>query len=114
MPKTRQAFWREKFERNVARDARDAAALRRLGWKVVTVWECECRHPSKLAGRLARLLKPIQLPLSTAIEHKQARKSIGDDKRRIRKPVTSASRTSVGGAGRHDPKRRSSVRPRVP
>jgi DNA mismatch endonuclease (patch repair protein) len=57
MPKTRKAFWGDKFERNVARDKRDASALRRLGWKVVTVWECECRQPIKLANRLARLLK---------------------------------------------------------
>lgn len=40
-PKTRTAFWEEKFTRNVARDQRHLAALERAGWKVWTVWECE-------------------------------------------------------------------------
>lgn len=41
MPSSNVAFWREKFLRNVARDARDIAALRNLGWRVGVVWECE-------------------------------------------------------------------------
>ena len=39
-PSSNQAFWQRKFEDNVARDARNTAALRRLGWRVFTVWEC--------------------------------------------------------------------------
>lgn len=34
-------FWAAKFESNVARDRRVRRRLRRLGWKVVTVWQCE-------------------------------------------------------------------------
>ncbi|MBY0460545.1 MAG: very short patch repair endonuclease [Gemmataceae bacterium] len=40
-PKTNAAFWVAKRSRTVARDAEKAAALRRLGWRVRTVWECE-------------------------------------------------------------------------
>jgi DNA mismatch endonuclease (patch repair protein) len=40
-PKTRTAFWEEKFARNVERDRRDLDALERLGWCVHVVWECE-------------------------------------------------------------------------
>lgn len=39
-PKTRAEFWREKIVANVARDKRNRAALRRIGWRVKTVWEC--------------------------------------------------------------------------
>jgi DNA mismatch endonuclease (patch repair protein) len=45
-----------KFEKNVARDRRNARAIRKLGWKVVTVWECQCKHPEKLSERLKRSL----------------------------------------------------------
>ncbi|MES0171904.1 DNA mismatch endonuclease Vsr [Mesorhizobium sp. M0006] len=48
VPKTRVNFWTEKFELNVQRDVRKAAALQALGWRVVTVWECETRHRESL------------------------------------------------------------------
>jgi DNA mismatch endonuclease, patch repair protein len=41
IPKTRTAFWQEKFARNVERDRRDVAALEAAGWHVYVVWECE-------------------------------------------------------------------------
>ena len=40
-PKTNGAYWRAKIGRNKARDEKNAAALEALGWRVVTVWECE-------------------------------------------------------------------------
>jgi DNA mismatch endonuclease, patch repair protein len=56
MPKSRVSFWADKFEKNVARDRRNARNIRKLGWKVVTVWECQCKHPEKLSTRLNRFL----------------------------------------------------------
>lgn len=41
VPKTNAAFWEEKFARNVARDRRNRSDLRKLGWRVLVVWECE-------------------------------------------------------------------------
>lgn len=52
MPKTNQDYWLPKFEANVERDARKAEALRALGWRVLTVWECETRDPVTLEVRL--------------------------------------------------------------
>jgi DNA mismatch endonuclease (patch repair protein) len=43
IPKTNEAFWREKIDRNRQRDARNKAELIALGWTVVEVWECEVR-----------------------------------------------------------------------
>ena len=54
-PKTRAAFWQAKFDRNVARDERTAAALRQAGWRVETVWECETRDPGALRERLGTM-----------------------------------------------------------
>ena len=47
--------WQARFERNVQRDGKNWRELRRLGWRVVTVWECETRNPAKLERRLRRL-----------------------------------------------------------
>lgn len=40
MPKSNTAFWMDKFERNVARDAATRAKLESAGWRVRIVWEC--------------------------------------------------------------------------
>ena len=55
-PKSRIAFWMEKFAANVARDARQVAALRALRWRVLVIWECESRHNATVERRLATLI----------------------------------------------------------
>jgi DNA mismatch endonuclease (patch repair protein) len=49
VPKTNENFWREKFAANRRRDARAVRELRRRGFKVLLVWECEA---ADLATRL--------------------------------------------------------------
>jgi len=44
LPKTRRDFWIEKFETNRKRDERVKGQLEGLGWRVVTLWECEVRN----------------------------------------------------------------------
>ena len=56
IPKTRTAYWAPKLERNVERDKRCIRELRKDGWKVLVVWECETRNPEKLSRRLERFL----------------------------------------------------------
>jgi DNA mismatch endonuclease (patch repair protein) len=40
-PTNRRAFWKKKLEGNAARDKRHTKALRKAGWRVMVVWECE-------------------------------------------------------------------------
>ena len=54
MPGTRRSFWEEKLKGNVARDGRNGDALRSLGWRVLTVWECELADEGHVAQRLSR------------------------------------------------------------
>jgi DNA mismatch endonuclease (patch repair protein) len=54
-PKSRPDFWAEKFRQNVSRDARIEAELEALGWRVVTVWECQTRD----AKMLSKALQPV-------------------------------------------------------
>ena len=55
-PKTRAAYWREKFEKNMERDRRNVATLRTLGWKVLVVWECETFDRTGLIATLSGFL----------------------------------------------------------
>ena len=53
-PKSRVDFWERKFRENVLRDIRNQTALKRLGWHVEVVWECEAKSHS--LDRLIRTL----------------------------------------------------------
>lgn len=44
LPKHNTDFWKNKFEKNVARDEIKKQELIKLGWKVITVWECEIKQ----------------------------------------------------------------------
>jgi DNA mismatch endonuclease (patch repair protein) len=55
-PKTRAAYWEEKFQANIARDAARLAELRELGWEVLVVWECETFNRAALSERLRSFL----------------------------------------------------------
>src|SRR2546430_9192335 len=56
VPATNAKFWRTKRLSNVARDRRNLRALRRAGWNVLIVWECETRKPDVLIKRIQRFL----------------------------------------------------------
>jgi DNA mismatch endonuclease (patch repair protein) len=60
MPKTRTEFWRDKIGENKERDARNEAALKKLGWNVVTIWESELSNITKseeLSKRLPYMIE---------------------------------------------------------
>lgn len=56
-PKTRTAFWRKKFAGNVERDAKAQRQLRRMGWRVKVIWQCQTRDESRLTAKLERFLE---------------------------------------------------------
>lgn len=55
-PKTNEKFWLRKFEVNVSRDHFTSDQLRRMGWNVVVVWQCELGSLEKAKAVLRRLL----------------------------------------------------------
>lgn len=55
-PKSRVAFWTAKLDANRERDRRTLRALRRQGWRVLTVWECELRSLDRLRRKVVRFL----------------------------------------------------------
>jgi DNA mismatch endonuclease (patch repair protein) len=59
-PKTRSDYWEPKLAANVARDLRQARALKEMGWKVETIWECDTREEKRLAKIINALCSRLQ------------------------------------------------------
>ena len=43
VPKTRTEWWLEKIGRNKANDKKKNSMLRKEGWKVIEIWECDLK-----------------------------------------------------------------------
>lgn len=49
VPRTRAAYWRAKFAANRRRDRATVRALRRAGWRVIVLWECDVMRDAQRA-----------------------------------------------------------------
>lgn len=56
LPKSRSEFWLPKLEANRVRDIHNQKLLRKAGWKILVVWECQLRDKEQLENRLRRFL----------------------------------------------------------
>ena len=54
-PEANRAYWTDKLRRNVKRDIENQRRLRRMGWRVLTVWECQI-GTKQLGQRIRRFL----------------------------------------------------------
>jgi len=62
-PSSNTAFWQAKFAKNVARDARNALTLRKQGWNVLVLWECELvKHT---LGTIEHVLRHLECAAGT-------------------------------------------------
>lgn len=55
-PTTHKRFWNKKLDQNIKRDERFRRMLRRKGWRVLVVWQCETRKQEKLLRKLEGFL----------------------------------------------------------
>jgi DNA mismatch endonuclease (patch repair protein) len=58
-PRSRPEFWLPKFEKNVARDRVVNRTLRKQGWKVLRVWECDL-SPQRLSRVIMRVERHLE------------------------------------------------------
>jgi len=49
LPETRTDFWRTKIDENKMRDSRNLEKLSRMGWRVLSIWECSLKSRSRLS-----------------------------------------------------------------
>lgn len=61
-PKSNQEFWEAKFKENTTRDGRQNEQLNKLGWNVITVWECQTNNVDELAQLLTKEIPPLPPP----------------------------------------------------
>lgn len=58
VPKTRTKWWLSKIESNRENDKLNNHKLKKLGWKIITVWTCQLK-PQKIEKRFDKLLKQL-------------------------------------------------------
>ena len=56
IPVTNADFWKTKRLSNTERDKHNLLALKRGGWRVMVVWECETKDRDRLTKRLNKFL----------------------------------------------------------
>ena len=56
-PRSKLSFWKPKLEDNNRRDKVIQRDLRRLGWKLLVVWECQLSDVEKLARKIRKFLE---------------------------------------------------------
>ena len=57
-PKTNVDYWKQKFERNIARDQITYSRLTNDGWTVIVIWECQTRDKERLATLIQEIMPP--------------------------------------------------------
>jgi DNA mismatch endonuclease, patch repair protein len=56
VPATNREYWTAKIQRNRKRDGLATRALRALGWRTFTIWECELKDSEKLSVKLEKFI----------------------------------------------------------
>src|SRR5690606_37405305 len=59
VPKTRTEWWLNKINSNKKKDTESMYALKKLGWKVITIWECELK-PNTKDKKLKSIIREFQ------------------------------------------------------
>lgn len=56
-PRSNHGYWKQKLLRNVKRDKVSRGALKKAGWDVLVLWECQLKKTDSLLRRLKRFLE---------------------------------------------------------
>jgi len=55
-PKTNRRYWLAKIQKNKDRDRRAVRQLRHMGWRVLTIWQCQIKRLSRTSKQLKNFL----------------------------------------------------------
>ena len=56
IPKSKQEYWVKKLSDNVRRDKKNRRRLKKNGWQVGVIWECETRDEAAVVKRIQKIL----------------------------------------------------------
>lgn len=55
MPKTNIDYWKNKLKRNVEKQKKDIKILKKEGWKIHIIWECETKNKDRITKKLQKI-----------------------------------------------------------
>lgn len=55
LPKSNMEFWKVKIAENIERDKYNISTLKKQGWNVIVIWNCEIRNIKLQSERLSKL-----------------------------------------------------------
>lgn len=56
MPKTNKNYWKPKLERNIQKQKENIKLLKKDGWKVNILWECELKSNELVSKKVSQIL----------------------------------------------------------
>ncbi len=59
MPTTNTEFWNSKIQKNIDRDKKVNAELKKLGWKVIIIWDCKLKNKKIFEKTMQKLVSGI-------------------------------------------------------
>lgn len=59
IPKSNVDYWSKKLSNNIKRDKQHIEALKKIGWSVIIIWECQLKKP-ELISTLEQLIATIK------------------------------------------------------
>lgn len=65
LPKSNLMFWQPKLEKNKSRDEQNFLKLKKMGWKVIVLWECSIRNITMLETSMSK----IKIQLKKRLEY---------------------------------------------
>jgi len=60
LPETNKEFWENKINSNIERDKNNQLVLRKLGWKIIIIWQCELKNKKMITEKLKEIERKIQ------------------------------------------------------
>ncbi len=56
-PRINKDYWEPKLRRNAERDRQHLRRIRKEGWKVLTIWECQLKNSEALRKKLDKFMR---------------------------------------------------------
>jgi len=72
IPASRISYWKPKLIQNRARDRKHVIRLKREGWKVLVIWECEIQNDVWLYQKLSVFLGGARKPRNCVVDATRA------------------------------------------
>lgn len=59
LPQTNYEFWKNKIQGNFDRDKLNRRELKKLGWKIIVIWQCQIKNRELFGRTMKRFVQKI-------------------------------------------------------